>query len=172
MIILDINEIQKRKEIIKVTNKLPDILHKYGVEVKRGRCRGICHAGKDLNAKVTEDYLWCYVCNKSMDIFDVVMHFNNCDFWTAFELLGGTERLSFTATVKANKAKKERELRFIQEQQKKAETRQMQSFITAYRNIIAEEEPLSELWCYCQNRLQYQLYLLELYGGDQSARIK
>lgn len=162
MTTLDIYEIQNRKEIIKVNNKLPDVLHSYGVEIKRGRCRGICHAGKDLNAKVTDDYLWCYVCNKSMDIFDIVMHFNSCDFWSAFELLGGTEKPSFTATVKANKAKREREQRVVKEQQKKAEIRQIQSFVRVYRDIIAEEEPLSDLWCYCQNKLQYQLYLLEL----------
>lgn len=163
MITLTKEELQERKEILKITTTVPDILKSYGVEIKRGRCRGICHEGKDLNAKVTRDYLWCYVCNSSMDIFDLTMHFNHCDFWTAFELLGGTERPSFTAVVKANKAKRELEIRKALEAKNKADLRRIQRFITAYRNIIATEEPFSYLWCYCQNKILYQLYLLELH---------
>ena len=161
---MTIEEIQRRKEELRAVISVPDILNKYGVEIKRGRCKGICHEGKDFNAKVTNDYLWCYVCNSSMDIFSITQHFENCDFWTAFELLGGTERPSFTATVKAQKARKERELKESQELKHRMELRRIQNYITVYRNIIAEEKPLSELWCYCQNRLQYQIYLLDLHN--------
>lgn len=162
MIILNIEEIQKRRDIIKSNITVPEVLQKYGVKVMRGRSIGICHAGKDLNAKVTNEYLWCYVCNESMDIFDITMHFTHCDFWTAFELLGGTEKPSFTATVRANKAKKERDNRIANELKEKAKLREIQCFITALRNMIEDSEPFSELWCYSQNKLQYQLYLLEL----------
>lgn len=156
-------EIEDRKEILKATISVPDILTRYGVQVKRGRCKSVCHQGKNYTSKVSNELYYCFKCNKSMDIFDLVMHFNHCDFWAAFELLGGTERPSFTATVKANRAKRERKDRITKERKRKADLKRIQDYITVYRNLIAESEPFSDLWCYCQNKLQYQLYLLEYY---------
>lgn len=153
------------KDEIKAITTVPEVLQRYGVEVKRGRCKPICHEPRmhdAKNAKVSDGLYYCFPCDKTMDIFDITMHFNNCDFWTAFELLGGTEKPSFTAVVKANLAKKEREQRMARECIKKAELRKIQNYITAYRNIIAKSEPYSYIWCYCQNKLQYQIYLLEL----------
>ena len=96
-----------------------------------------------------------------MNIFDITMHLNHCGFRTAFELLGGTEKPSYRATVLANKAKREREQRIVEERKKKAELERIATLITAYRNIIYEENRMSELYAYCYNKLQYQLYLLE-----------
>lgn len=149
-------------EEIKAITSVPDILARYGVEVKRGRCKAICHDGKKYTAKVSDDLYYCFKCNVNMDIFDIVMHFDNCDFRTAYELLGGIEKPSFTARVKANQTKIKRNHRIINEQKEKAKSNKMHTYITAYRNIIAEEEPFSDPWCYCMNKLQYQIYLLEL----------
>lgn len=156
-------EIENRKEALKATISVPDILIRYGVQIKRGRCKSICHQGKNYTAKVSDELYYCFKCNQSMDIFDLVMHFENCSFWTAFEILGGTEKPSFTATVKANKAKRERKARIVREQKKKADLKRIQDYITVYRKLITESEPFSDLWCYCQNKIQYQLYLLEYY---------
>jgi hypothetical protein len=161
--ILTKEEIEERKEILKATVSVPDVLNRYGVQVKRGRCKAICHDGKNYTAKVSDELYYCFKCDQCMNIFDITMHFNNCDFWTAFELLGGTEKPSFTSVVKANKAKRERDQRIAKERKEKDSLKQIQMYITAYRNIIAEEEPFSELWCYCINKLQYQLYLHEYY---------
>ena len=150
------------KEEIKAITTVQEVLQRFGVEVKRGRCRGFCHGGKDLNVKVSDGFYFCYVCNKGMDIFDITMELNHCDFHTAFELLGGTEKPSFTTTIKANKARREREQRVLKERRNKAELGQITSYITAYRNIMQEENRMSELYAYCYNKLQYQLYLLEL----------
>jgi hypothetical protein len=148
---------------IKVMVSVPDVLSRYGVEVKRGRCRGFCHSGKDLNAKVTRNFYYCYVCDKGMDIFEIVQWFENCDFRTAFELLGGTEKPSFATYVKASQSKKRREMEKKRSQFNKANIWKTLLLIAAYRNLIAEADPFSDLWCYCQNKLQYQLYLLESY---------
>nr|WP_308743096.1 hypothetical protein [uncultured Anaerocolumna sp.] len=156
-------EIEERKEELRLTTSVPSILNRYGVKIKWNRCRGFCHDGKDLNMKVFETGCHCFVCGESMDIFDIVQHFENCDFWTAFELLGGTEKPSFTARVKANKAKRERSQKIVKEREEKAKLRQIQSMITAYRSVIASSKPFSYIWCYCQNKLQYQIYLLEYY---------
>ena len=149
------------KDEIKAITKVPEVLQRYGIQVKRGRCKAICHDGDNFTAKVSDDLYFCFKCNRQMDIFDITMHLNHCDFRTAFELLGGTEKPSFKATILANKAKREREQRIAREREIKAEIERISMLITAYRNIIHEENRMSELYSYCYNKLQYQLYLLE-----------
>jgi len=156
------------KDEVKAITTVPEVLRRYGIEVKRGRCKGICHEGKGLNVKISDSLYYCYVCGKGMDIFDLTMHLNHCDFRTAFELLGGTDKPSFRATVLADRAKKEREQRIVAENKKKAELRRITTLITAYRNVMIEENRMSELYAYCYAKCQYQIYLLEVYsrGGD------
>jgi DNA primase len=158
------NEIDERKEQLKIEHSATEILGRYGIETKRGRCKSICHDGDNFTAKVSDDFYYCFKCDKSMDIFDITMHFNNCDFWTAFELLGGTEKPSFRTMVKANLARKEREQRIVRMGEKKARIRQINTLITAYRNIIEEENRMSDLYAYCYNKMQYQIYLLECHA--------
>ena len=160
------DELEERKEALKVTLSVPDILSRYGVEVNRGRCKAICHETRmrgAKNAKVSEGLYYCFVCDKSMDIFDIEMHFSHCDFWTAFELLGGTEKPSFTATRKAKTAIRERDNKVKRQREDELILRRIRMHIAAYRNIIKESEPLSDLWCFAQNKLPYQIYLLEYY---------
>ncbi len=154
-------EMEQRKEQLRIENTVSSVLSKHGIHVKNGRSKAICHDGKNYTAKVSDTLYYCFKCNKSMDIFDSTIHFNHCDFWTAFELLGGTERPSFTTVIKANKAKKERESRIVKEREIRARIQRIQMFVTAYRNLINESEPYSDIWCYCYGKLQYQIYLLE-----------
>ena len=169
MIVLTKEEIDERKQILLDTVSVPDVLSRYGIPIKWKRCKGWCHGGKDLNMKVFRNGCHCFVCGKSYDIFDITMHFNNCDFWTAFELLGGTEKPSFSAVRKAKLALKEREQRNIKERAEKAELKRIRMYITAYRDIISTSEPFSDLWCECQNQLQLELYHLE-YMTDEEKR--
>lgn len=164
-------KIEERKEYLRSTISATEVLTRYGIQVKRSRCRGFCHDGKDMNMKVFRTGCHCFVCSKSMDIFDITMHFNNCDFWTAFELLGGTEKPSFTAVRKGKKAQRERQIRVNKQKELNRKLKGIRMHITAYRNIIARAKPFSYIWCYCHNKLQYQLYLLEYYTerGDYPA---
>lgn len=156
-------EIAERKEYLRVTVSAKEVLYRFGVAVKHNRCRGFCHGGKDLNMKVFHDGCHCFVCSKSFDIFDITMELNSCDFWTAFELLGGTEKPSFKTSRIAKQAIRERDTRIAQQRAEELKLRQIQMYITAYRQIIQIEEPYSDLWCYAQDKLPYQLYLLEEY---------
>lgn len=150
-------------EEVKAMNNVPDVLARYGVEVKRGRCKAICHDGKNYTAKVSNDLYYCFKCSKPMDIFDIVMHMDNCDFRTAFELLGGTDKPSFRTVRRAKASKRERQIKVNRQQEFNFKMKEIGMYIDAYRNIIAEEKPFSDLWCYCKNKLQYQLYLHEYY---------
>jgi hypothetical protein len=156
-------EISERKEYLRATVSVPEVLNRYGIKVKWNRCRGFCHDGKDFNMKVFNTGCHCFVCGKSYDIFDITMMLNSCEFWTAFELLGGTEKQSFTTSRKAKQAVRDREQRIAQQRAEELRFRELQMYITAYRKIIEQEEPFSDLWCYVQDRLPYQLYLLEEY---------
>lgn len=93
------------KEDIKATVTMRSVLSRYGVEVRRGRCRGFCHSGRDWNMGVYRHNCHCFVCDKDYDIFAVVEHFENCGFKRAFEILGGDKPVSFAARRKAVKAK-------------------------------------------------------------------
>lgn len=151
------------KDEVKAMNTVPEVLARYGVQVKRGRCKSICHDGRHYTAKVSDELYHCFKCDKSMDVFDVVMHMDNCDFRTAFELLGGTDKPSFRTVRKAKSAKKRRQAKIDKQREHSFKLKEINMYIDAYRNIIAEEDPFSDLWCYCQNKLQYQLYLHEYY---------
>lgn len=155
------DEIEERKQVLLDTVSVPDVLSRYGVQVKRGRCKAICHSGDHYTAKVSHGLYYCFKCNRSMDIFDITMHFNNCDFWTAFELLGGTEKPSFTATRKAKSAQRVRQDKIIRQKDIDSELRRIRAYITAYQKIIAKAEPFSDLWCYSINNLQLEIYHLE-----------
>lgn len=158
------NEIEERKEYLRATVSATEVLNRYGVLVKHNRCRGFCHDGKDLNMKVFRNGCQCFVCGKNMDIFDITMMLNCCDFWTAFELLGGTEKQSFTTSRKAKSAIRERDQRIALQRKEELRLKGIRLYITAYRQIITTAAPYSELWCEAQNKLPYQIYLLEYYA--------
>jgi hypothetical protein len=166
---LTIEEIEERKQYLLATVTVTDVLSRYSIPVKWKRCRGWCHGGKDLNMKVFRDGCHCFVCGRSFDIFDITMHFNNCDFWTAFELLGGTEKPSFTAQRKAKSAMKERQDRIIKDRKTRSELKRIRAYITAYRGLIAISDPFSDIWCEAHNQLQLELYHLE-YMTDEEKR--
>ncbi len=154
-------EIEERKQLLISTISAYEVLSQYGVSTRHNRCRGWCHSGKDFNMKVFRTGCHCFVCGRSFDIFDITMHFNNCDFWTAFTLLGGTENPSFTAIRKAKSAIKQRDIIVTRTKAEKSELRRINAFITAYRELIRISEPFSDLWCYCQNQLMLEIYHLE-----------
>lgn len=157
-------EIDERKEQLKVEYPAPVILARYGIKLRGDRCKGFCHNGKDYNMKVFKDGCICFVCGKNIDIFDIVMHFDNCDFWTAFENLGGTKEISFATYRKTRQAIIEREKEKKQQELRRMKMREVSTCIGFYQRILKRNEPLSDKWCSAMNSLQYQLYLFEFYN--------
>lgn len=93
------------KDEIKVCVLIQDVLQRYGVEIRRGRCRGFCHDGRDLNMQVSDRIAYCHVCHAKYDVFDIVMHFEQCDFATAKRLLDPS-RMSLADEIKAKASAK------------------------------------------------------------------
>jgi len=156
------SEIQQRKEELKYQHSATEVLASYGIVVRHNRCVPFCHKCGADHMKVFADGCFCFVCNRTFDIFDITMHFNHCDFWTAFQLLGGTDKPSFTATVQANRARIERERRVVEELAERERMGQIYRLVTLYRMGVEQFEVLSDEWCECVNRLQYQVYLMEV----------
>lgn len=149
------------KEEIKVACTVPEILGRQGVQVRNGRCRAVCHEGTHYTAKVSRELYHCFKCGHSMDVFDLTMHFNNCDFKAAIELLGGSERPSFRTAFIAEKAVREKKEREYRKQEYLKKRKEILLVMRACRNIIKENEPFTDIWCYAANKLTYQEYLYD-----------
>jgi DNA primase len=157
------------RDEIKASVSMQDVLLMFGVKISRnGFINCPFHTEKYASMKIYHDSYYCFGCGASGDIFSMTMQLNKCDFRTAFELLGGGKKPSWRAVVTANKIRKAREQAEREAAEKRLKIKSTLSYITAYRNLIEQSEPFSDIWCYCINKLQYQEYLLEnLLGLDE-----
>lgn len=113
---------------------------------------------------------YCHACHTGGDVVKFVALLNDMDNYTALKELSerfgipisGDGEVSEEMRQRSTKARLERQRRIALEEQKKAELRQINSFITAYRNIIQSEQPFTDLWCFAQNKLQFETYKQEL----------
>ena len=141
-------------------NRVPERLRMYGVEIKRGRCRGFCHNGHDFNMVVKDNYCFCYVCNKSFDIFDVVMFFENCTFMESVEKLD--KGVDFDAFRKIKKAKIEYNKKQKEEQQANERYWQLWDKWILIDTIIRNVNPCSQLYADAIHKREYLNYLMEV----------
>ena len=111
--------------------------------------------------KVFKDGVQCFVCGKNWNVFDVVMQLNSCDFNTAFDLLGGNDKPSWKSYVTASRARKKREIEKELTNFHNVKFKDQRSKVMALRDNIRAEEPYSDLWCECQNKLVYSEYILD-----------
>lgn len=149
------------KEEIKASVTMQDVLLMFGVKISRnGFINCPFHTEKYASMKIYHDSYYCFGCGANGDVFSMTMQINNCDFRTAFELLGGGSKPSWRAMVAANKVKRLKAEAEQLHREEKMKLRTIVAYITAYRELIKQSEPFSDLWCYCINGLQYQEYLL------------
>lgn len=161
------------KETIKQQNSMRDVLNRYGMVPNRaGFVRCPFHP-KDRTAsmKIYKDSYYCFGCCATGDIFTFVQNMDNCDFKTAFTILGGTyQKPDFSSRMAIYRHQKQMEMRQKEEQKKKVELQECLSDIDFYRAILDRVKPLSDGWCEAWNRLQLALYhhgfITELEEGD------
>lgn len=78
-------------EEIKRTVKATDILPRYGIKIRNGVCSCFIHGqDKHPSMQVFADGVHCHTCGYHADVIQIVQDIENCDFKTAFRLLGGT----------------------------------------------------------------------------------
>ena len=149
------------KEEIKQSVKMSEILSRYGLKPNRaGFVQCPFHAGDHTaSMKIYKDSYYCFGCGATGDIFTFVQNMDNCDFKTAFAILGGTyQKPSFSSRIAIYHHQKQMEMRRKEEQKKKVELQECLSDIDFYRAIIDRAKPLSDGWCEAWNRLQLELY--------------
>lgn len=101
------------KEEIKQNVTMPEVVRRYGIEIRRdGMCSCPFH-GRDRHPsmKVFKDGCHCFTCGAHEDIFSFIQRMDDCDFKTAFISLGGTyehhdsKRARINARSKLNASK-------------------------------------------------------------------
>lgn len=149
------------KEEIIQNVPMRDVLTQRGINVNRnGMCSCPFH-GRDRkpSMKVYKDGFKCFACNISGNQIDFVMKYDGLSFKDAYLSLGGTyEHMNQGARVIANRmwerARAERE----QKAKDEAEFKNELSYIIALtRKAIEVLEPLSDDWCFFQDKLSMLL---------------
>ena len=147
-------------EEIKKTYSMRDILGRYGMQPNRAGF--ICcpfHKEKTASMKIYQDSYYCFGCGATGDIFTFVQNMDNCDFKTAFQILGGTyHKPDFSSRMAIYHAQKQKEMREKAERKKKEELQECLSDIDFYRSEIERWSPLSDRWFEAWNKLQLALY--------------
>ena len=149
------------KETIKQQNSMRDVLSRYGMVPNRaGFVRCPFHTGDHTaSMKVYKDSYYCFGCGATGDIFTFVQNMDNCDFKTAFTILGGTyQKQNFSSRMAIYRHQKQMKMRQKEEQKKKIELQECLSDIDFYRTILDRVNPLSDGWCEAWNKLQLALY--------------
>jgi len=161
-------QIQERKSYLIQTIDARNLLSRYGVKIVRNRCKGFCHGGNDSDSvKVFRDGVQCFVCGARMDIFQIVQHFEHCDYWTAFQILGGTDEMDEKTRKKMEVERIKRDKIVAAEKRNKEIRKEIVAKILLYKRLAKKYDPMSEEWCFCKNRIFYWEYLFEYYSEKE-----
>jgi len=142
-------------EYIKHTTKMEDVLSRYGIQVKNGKCLCIFHADTTPSMSIKDNKLHCFVCHRSADVFDVVKELEGCSFKDAYTILGGSYNNSATLEEKkkvAQAIKQQDEQKRLQ-QEKRQKHMKLCNDISILRKQLIEMKPYSEEWCNSQMEL-------------------
>lgn len=159
------------KEEIKSAYSMRDILARYGIQPNRaGFIQCPFHKGdREPSMKIYEKDFHCFGCGETGDIFSFVQKMERLSFKEAFLELGGEyeKEPSFASRLALYRAKKKRAMELSMKEKKAAKRSLAALLVTVYRKWMERSEPLSEVWCDCYNRMQYQLYLLDIYTAEK-----
>ncbi len=150
-------------EDLKILHPMREVVESYGIKINRsGFCTCPFHKdGKSQSLKVYQDNFHCFGCGANGDIFTFAMLKDECDFKTAFKLLGGTYEHTFSEMRRIELIKKERAKKEELKRKTKLEIMLCQKLIDIYRRYTLMFPPFSDEWCENINNLQYQLWELE-----------
>ena len=128
---------------VKANNDIRDVMRSYGVYINsRGYCCCPFHGEKTPSMKVYKNNTaHCFGCGADCDVIDFVQRMENCDFKTAYRLLGGIDReLTREEKRQFAREKAEREKR-LQEQERI--NKQIFQFENAEANLTRQIYALS-----------------------------
>lgn len=159
------------REEIKEQISMRDVIGRYGLMPTRsGFIRCPFHSGDhQASLKVYDKDFHCFGCGANGDIFTFVQMMEGISFKEAFRLLGGSyEKPSFSTRLAIYRHRKNREMRKKEEDRRRSRKQLNILLISVYQKWLGRLEPLSDGWCDCFNKLQYQLYLHDIMNrGDK-----
>lgn len=144
-----------REEILEKTT-MRDVLDLYGIHAVRGMCSCPFHgADRHPSMKIFPDGFHCFACGAHGDIFAFVQKMEGCDFKAAFLKLGGAyrdvgDRERAVNRLKWQRARENARKRQEREQEFKRTLAWAISYCRAAGCVL---EPMSEDWCFFQDRL-------------------
>lgn len=153
------------REDIKENVSMRDVVERYGYYPNRlGFISCPFHSGdRKASLKVYEKDYHCFGCGSHGDIFTFVMNIENCSFKEAFEILGGTyENHGFESDLIKYRSEQRKAMKEKAERRRKEDLQLNLEKIDIYKNCIEKSDPLSDVWCDCQNALQIELYHNEI----------
>ena len=148
-------------EDIKNKYSMRDIVSQHGLHTNRaGFISCPFHAGDHTaSMKIYKDSYYCFGCGAAGDIFSFTQRMHDCDFKTAFGLLGGTyEKQTKADELAIYHAQKAKEKRLRKKAELERKIKLNNKLIVVYVTWIKKLTPLSDAWCDCQNALFIALY--------------
>ena len=156
----------KTAEQIKDEISMPDLLERFGIEIKKGFCHCPFHGDdKHASMKVYPKAVHCYTCQYHGDIFDFYGKMNGCDFKTSFKALGGAYEEytnDYSAELSRDKWQREKLERENKEQAEKAFFKKLRFTIEICRHADEIFEIFSDEWCYLINQRDWLEYCYDL----------
>lgn len=164
------------RDEIKQSYSMRQVLDRYGLVPNRAGF--ICcpfHKEKTPSMKINKDLFYCFSCGEGGDIFSFIQKMDNLAFNEVYRLLGGTYdsdnkvgvRPKASTLKRIKDSKKRRHNRLRDKEIKLRQEKNIAMHIATLTSLMEKEEPFSELWCFCYNKLQYYLYLDEAMEGGE-----
>lgn len=149
---------------IKQSVSMREVVERYGVRIDRkGFCCCPFHREKTPSMKIYKDSTHCFGCGRTDDIFSFVMGMENCDFKTAFKMLGGTyeTKSSYQQKMFNYRLQKRKETQSIKEANKDED--RLNTIKEIEQQLLFKKlfPPMSDDWCDAVNKLEYLYYKLE-----------
>lgn len=151
------------EEIKRFTN-MEDVLLRYGIRTRHNMCSCPFHGSdKHPSMQIFKDGFKCHTCGISGDIFTFVQMYEQCDFKTAFKILGGTYRKMDKTERKIVKSSFQREKEERDRKEKAAADFKyhLARAISGCRKAIEVCEPMSDFWAFAQQNLPWLEFIWE-----------
>lgn len=144
---------------IKERYSMMDILNRLNIQVKKGMCNCMLHAGDHTASfKVYPTSFYCFGCGKGGDIITFVEEYFHINFQDACEWISG-EKL----TAQGRRALAVAQIKRQAQQERKQKIKQQLAGmeIAIDWGLMQITEPLSDIWCDAYNRWQLNVYKQE-----------
>lgn len=149
------------------------VVERYGFRPNRnGFMKCPFHEEKSGSMKIYPDHVYCFGCGWYGDQIDFVGAMENLDFKEAFMVLGGSypdDREGREENRRRIKqAEEERRKREEKEEERRREIEENNRNIDLFRAGLGHFQEFSDEWCFCQRKLEYEMYRYDVLHGLES----